>query len=92
MLRRKILSSSNLWLFKSETIFSQNIISERKNYCYGFMPGDFQIICGSMVGENRRSPASTETPAQIVSRLAVEITIMHIFCILSSKHLKIKEK
>ena len=56
------------------------------------MPGDFQIICGSMVGENRRSPASTETPAHIVSRLAVEITIMHIFCILSSKHLKIKEK
>ena len=26
------------------------------------MPGDFQVICGSMVGENRRSPASTETP------------------------------
>ena len=26
------------------------------------MPGDFQVIYGSMVGENRRSPASTETP------------------------------
>ena len=26
------------------------------------MPGDFQVICGSMVGENRQSPASTETP------------------------------
>ena len=25
------------------------------------MPGDIQIICGSMVGENRQSPASTET-------------------------------
>ena len=25
------------------------------------MPGDFQVICGSMVGENRQSPASTET-------------------------------
>ena len=26
------------------------------------MPGDIQVICGSMVGENRQSPASTETP------------------------------
>ena len=60
---KKILSLSNLSLFESETIFSQKIISERKkNYCYGFMPGDFQVICGSMVGENRRSPASTRTP------------------------------
>ena len=63
MLRRKILSLSNLSLFESKTIFSRKIISERKkDYCHGFMPGDFQVICGSMVGENRRSPASTETP------------------------------
>ena len=27
------------------------------------MPGDFQVICGSIIGENRRSPVSTETPA-----------------------------
>ena len=26
------------------------------------MPGDFQVICGSMVGENLQSPVSTETP------------------------------
>ena len=26
------------------------------------MPDDCQVICGSMVGENRLSPASTETP------------------------------
>ena len=26
------------------------------------MPGDFQVISGSMVGKNRWSPASTETP------------------------------
>ena len=31
MLQRKILSLSNLWLFESETIFSQKIISEQKN-------------------------------------------------------------
>ena len=62
MLRRKILLS-NLSLFESKTIFSRKIISERKKYyCRGFMPGDFQVICGSMVSENRWSPASTETP------------------------------
>ena len=32
------------------------------NHCYEFMPGDIQVICGSLVGENRRSPASTGTP------------------------------
>ena len=26
------------------------------NYCYGFMPGDIQVICGSMVNENCPSP------------------------------------
>ena len=62
MLWRKILSLSNLSLFESETVFSRKIISERKKYCYGFMTGDFQIICGSLVGANRRSPGSTETP------------------------------
>ena len=31
------------------------------------MPGDIQTICGSMIGENRRSPASTETPDSTMS-------------------------
>ena len=31
------------------------------NYCYGFMPGDIQVICGSMVNENCPSPTWTET-------------------------------
>ena len=26
------------------------------------MPDNFQVICGSKVGENRQSPASTEIP------------------------------
>ena len=26
------------------------------------MPDDFQVICGLIVGENRRSPVSNETP------------------------------
>ena len=26
------------------------------------MPGNFQVICGSMIGKNCRSPASTEIP------------------------------
>ena len=60
MLQRKILSLSNLSLFESETIFSRKI-----NYCYGFIPIDFQVLCGSMVGKNRQSPVSTETSARI---------------------------
>ena len=31
------------------------------------MPGNFQVICGSMVGENRRSPASTEPHGNLQS-------------------------
>ena len=61
MLWRKILSLSNLSLFESETVFSRKIISERKKYIVVTI-SDFQIICGSMVGANRRSPGSTETP------------------------------
>ena len=59
MLRRKILSLKNLSLIENETIWKMTISI---NYCYGFMPGDFQIICGSMVGANHWSPASTKTP------------------------------
>ena len=29
------------------------------------MPGDFQVISGSVVGENRRSPALNETPVEV---------------------------
>ena len=56
MLQRKILSLSNLSLFESETIFSQKKYFRKKkiNYCYGFMPSNFQVICGSMVGKNRQ--------------------------------------
>ena len=33
------------------------------------MPSDFQVICGSMVGKNCRSPASTETPVLALQQL-----------------------
>ena len=58
MLQRKILSLSN--------ISQKNYFRKKKiNYCYGFMPGDFQVICGSMVSKNCQLPASTETPVQL---------------------------
>ena len=60
MLRRKILQLSNLFFFESETIRKKNI-----NYCYGFMPDDFQVICSSMVDENCRSLVTIETSAQL---------------------------
>ena len=44
----------------------KNYFRKKKiNYCYGFIPGDFQVLCGSMVSKNRQSPVSTETPARI---------------------------
>ena len=69
MLRGKSLSS-NLSLFESETIFSRKIISEKKINYYGFMPGDFQVIWGWMIGESRPSPTLTETSC---SKLTIEI-------------------
>ena len=41
------------------------------------MPGDFQVICGSMVSENHWSPASTETP---VEKIARPISVDDIYC------------
>ena len=43
--------------------FHEKLFWKEKKLCYGFMPGDSQVICGSMVDENHWSPASTETPA-----------------------------
>ena len=43
---------------------TKNCFRKKKiNYCYGFIPGDFQAICGSVVGETCLLPTSTETPA-----------------------------
>ena len=63
MLQRKILSLSNLSLFESETIFWRKIISERKaKLLLWIYARRLQVICGSIIGENRRSPISTEPP------------------------------
>ena len=53
MLRGKILSLSNLYFRK-----------KKLNYYNGFKPGDFQVICGSLVCQNRRLKASTGTPVR----------------------------
>ena len=51
-----------IYRLKVKPSFHQKLFPKEKNYCYGFMPGDFQVVYGLMFGENRRSPASTETP------------------------------
>ena len=66
MLQRKILSLSNLSFFENEPSFHENTISERKNELLWIMPGDFQVICVSMVSKNHQSPASTETLDYII--------------------------
>ena len=44
----------------------ENYFRKKKNYCGGFMPGDFQVICDSMVAENHQSSASTENPGHYI--------------------------
>ena len=56
------VTKKNLIIIKSINL---SIIQKEKKFCYGFMPGDFQVICVSMVGENRWSPALTETPGML---------------------------
>ena len=65
MSQRKILSLSNLSLSESKIayLFAKNCFRKNKINCYEVIPGDFHVIYGSMVGENRRLLTSTETPA-----------------------------
>ena len=37
------------------------------------MPGNIQVICGSMVDKNRWSPASTKTPASLMKQKIIKI-------------------
>ena len=59
------VTKENFIIIKSIIVvssFHEKLFQKEKKYCYGLMPGDFQIICGSIVGKIRRSPASAETP------------------------------
>ena len=67
---------------------------EKLNYCYEFMSGDFQVICGSMVRENGQLPVSTETPALIIIYIFIQVinTKVHsqfflTFCIIHTLYL-----
>ena len=61
--KKNLIIMKSIIVWKWNHLFTKNYFRKKKiNYCYGFMPGDSQIICFSMVGENRRSPVSTETP------------------------------
>ena len=61
--KKNLIIIKSIIVWKWNHLFTKSYFKKKKiNYCYGFMPGDFQVICGSMVGENRRSPYSSETP------------------------------
>ena len=67
MPKKNLIIIKSIIVWKWNHVFMKNYFRKKKiNYCYGFMPGDFQVICSSMVGENRRSPASTETPVSSI--------------------------
>ena len=59
-LSKKILSNL-LMVWKWNHLFHEKLFQKEK-IIVGFLPGEFQVICGSMVGRNRRLLASTETP------------------------------
>ena len=60
--KKNLIIIKSMIVWKWNHFFIKNYFRKKKiNYCYGLMPGDFQVICGSMVGENCWSPASTET-------------------------------
>ena len=53
------------------------------------MPGNFQVICGSMVDKNRQSPASTETPGNCYFSFWA---IFYPFTPLTAQKIKMKKK
>ena len=64
--KKNLIIIKSIIVWKWNHLFTKNYFRKKKiNYYYGFMSGDFQVICGSMFGENCRSPASTETPVQL---------------------------
>ena len=59
IIKKNLIKSINCLKVKSS--FHEKLFQKEKIIA-GFLPGEFQVICGSMVGRNHRSLASTETP------------------------------
>ena len=63
IIKKNLIIIKSIIVWKRNHLFSKNYFRKKKiSYCYEFMPGNFQVICGSMVCKNRWSLASTETP------------------------------
>ena len=87
---KKNLIIIKLSLSKWNHLFTKKLFQKEKiNYCYGFMPGNFQVICGSMVDKNRQSPASTETPGNCYFSFWA---IFYPFTPLTAQKIKMKKK
>ena len=59
IIKKNLIKSINGLKVKSS--FHEKLFQKEK-IIVGFLPGEFQVFCGSMVGRNRRLLASTETP------------------------------
>ena len=67
--KKNLIIIKSIIVWKWNHLFMKNYFWKKKiNYCYGFIPGDFQFICCSMVGKNCWSQASTKTPAFELAR------------------------
>ena len=61
--KKNLIIIKSIIVWKWNHLFTKNYFRKKKsNYCYGFMPSNFQVICGSMVDKHRWLLASTETP------------------------------
>ena len=68
VMKKNLIIIKSIIVWKWNHLFMKNYFRKKKmNYWYGFMPGNFQVICGSLVGENHWLPTLTETPEFVES-------------------------
>ena len=56
-MKKNLIIIKSIIVWKWNHLFTKNYFWKKKiNYCYGFIPGDFQVICCSKVGKNQLKP------------------------------------
>ena len=72
--------------------FHKKLFQKEKNkLLLWFLPGNFQVICGSMVNKNHQSPALTETPDMLTAAKLRKMSLtIYLFGIKEVFHLQKK--
>ena len=72
--KKNLIIIKSIIVWKWNHLFTKNYFRKKKIDCYGFMPGNFQVICGSLVDENCWSPVLTETSDPQSSKLSFHVS------------------